>query len=76
MVLTNAQITAFFQNAEGMGIPAATVAKLAEEGISSSPDDLWDFDDKTLDKVASSLRKPHNRIPNPDPGAPPGATIA
>lgn len=74
MVLTNAQVTAFFTFADGMGIPAATVAKLADEGI-STPDDLWNFDEKTLDKVAESLRRPHDRIPNPDPGAPPGATI-
>jgi hypothetical protein len=74
MVLTNAQVTAFFTGANSMAIPAATVAKLSEEGI-NTPTDLRDFDKDTISAVADSLRRPNDRIPNPDPGAAPGATI-
>ena len=57
-----------------MAIPHATVLKLQEEGI-TSPDDLADFDKDTMAQVAENLRKPNDRVSNPDKGAPAGSTI-
>lgn len=74
MVLTAAQITAFFTDADQMGIPQRTVNQLVNEGI-ESPDDLVDFDKDTMSMVAENLRRPGGREPNPDPGAAPGSTI-
>ena len=74
MVFTAAQTAAFFTGANQMAIPNETVAALVNEGI-TSVDDLIDFDKDSLLQVAESLRKPGDRIPNPDPNAAPGATI-
>ena len=74
MVLTVAQTSAFFTNANQMAMPAATVAQLANEGI-STVSDLVDFDKDSLQQIASNLRRPGGRIPDPDPNAPRGATI-
>ena len=74
MVLTAAQIQSFFEDADQMAIPHATVIQLQSEGI-DSPDDLRDFDKDSLKEVAENLRKPTDRIPNPDPNAVPGSTI-
>ena len=74
MVLTAAQNTAFFENPDQMGIPHATVVQLQVEGISTILD-LADFDSETLKQLAENLRKPAGRIPDPNPGAAPGATI-
>jgi hypothetical protein len=75
MVFTMAQTTAFFESADQMGIPANTRAQLVNEGI-EDVSDLLDFDKDTLVQVADNLRRPGGRIPNPDPNAPAGATIA
>ena len=75
MVLTAAQITAFFELPAGMAIPHATRIQLQEEGI-DDVGDLVDFDKETLKQVADNLRRPGGRVPNPDPGAPPGAMIS
>ena len=74
MVLTNAQTTAFFEDAAQMGIPHATVVQLQEEGI-DQVDDLVDFDKDTITQVAANLRRPAGRIADPTPGAAAGATI-
>ena len=74
MVLTNAQTTAFFENANQMAIPHATVMQLRNEGI-TAVDDLEEFDADSLAQIANNLRRPGGRIPDPTPGAPPGATI-
>ena len=74
MVLTAAQIQSFFEDADQIAIPHATVIQLQNEGI-DSPDDLQDFEKDTLLQVAENLRKPGDRIPNPDPNAPEGSTI-
>jgi hypothetical protein len=74
MVLTAAQTTAFFESADQMSIPNATVIQLQNEGI-ETVDDLIDFDKDTLQQVADNLRRPGGRIPDPTPGAAPGATI-
>ena len=63
MVLTAAQITAFFTDADQMGMPQRTVNQLANEGI-SSPIDLVDFEKDTLAMVAENLRRPGGREPN------------
>jgi hypothetical protein len=61
MVLTNAQVTAFFTGANSMAIPAATVAKLSEEGI-KTPTDLRDFDKDTISgpPTLKSLVQPYS----------------
>lgn len=74
MPLTVNQTAAFFSNDDQMGIPQETVAALANEGI-TIVDDLVDFDKDSIGQVAENLRKPGDRIPNPDPQAPPGSTI-
>lgn len=75
MPLTNPQIRAFFEDADQMGLPNATVAKLAaDEGI-ASPNDLENFDKDTFEQVVDNLRKPGDRIRNPDRNAPAGSTI-
>ena len=74
MVLTAAQVQAFFTFPDQMAIPAATVTQLAEEGI-ASVQDLAEFDKDTFAQVLENLRKPGGRIPNPDPNAPVGSTI-
>ena len=74
MVLTGAQTTAFFEEAEQMGLPHGTVVQLAVEGIATVYD-LADFDKESLKAVADNLRRPAGRVQDPDPGADPGATI-
>lgn len=66
MVFTNAQTTAFFQDANQMAIPARTVTQLATEGI-VTVDDLGEFDAEDFKQIVDNLRKPP-RIPNPDGG--------
>ena len=65
MVLTNAQTTAFFQNANQMAIPVQTVAQLHNEGITTVPD-LVDFDKDSLRQIADNLRRPGGRIQDPN----------
>jgi hypothetical protein len=57
MVLTAAQTTAFFESAEQMAIPNATVLELVNEGI-NTVDDLAEFDKETIDQIANNLRRP------------------
>jgi hypothetical protein len=75
MVFTAGQTTLFFEAADQMGIPHATVVQLVEEGIDAVID-LAEFDRAALTQVADNLRRPGGRIPNPDQNAPAGATIA
>ena len=74
MVLTVAQTTTFSEHAEQMGIPHATVMQLQSEGI-TLVSDLVDFDKNSLQQLADNLRHPGGRVPDPNPGAPPGSTI-
>ena len=74
MVLTMAQTTTFFEHAKQMGIPHTTVVQLWSEGIDVVTD-LADFDKDSLQQLADNLRCPGGCIPDPNPGAPPGATI-
>ena len=73
-MLTAAQITAFFENDDQMGIPHATVVQLEDQGL-LSPDDLTEFDTEAFKEIAANLRRPTGRIPDPNPGAAEGATI-
>jgi hypothetical protein len=57
MVLTAAQTTAFFKNAQQMSIPNATVVQLVSEGI-NTVDDLAEFDKDTINQIASNLCHP------------------
>ena len=74
MVLTQAQITAFFEHEAQMGIPHATYLQLANEGITDVTD-LADFDKDSMQQLADNLRRPGGRIPDPNPGTAAGATI-
>jgi hypothetical protein len=69
MLFTINQTTAFFDNADQMGIPADTRAQLANEGI-EAVSDLAEFDKDALTQVADNLRRPGGRIPHPDANAP------
>ena len=74
MVLTAAQMTAFFENAYQMGVQHAMVVRLALEGI-QTVHDLADFDKEALQQLVDNLQCPGGRVPNPGPGAAIGATI-
>jgi hypothetical protein len=74
MVLTAAQIAAFFHEEAQMGIPNPTIAQMQAEGI-TNVQDLADFDKDSLQQMADNLRKPGGRVPDPNPNAAPGATI-
>ena len=74
MVLTAAQTTTFFKHADQMGIPHTTVMQLRAEGIDAVTD-LADFDKDSLQQLVDNLRHPGGCIPDPNPGAPAGATI-
>ena len=69
MVFTAAQTQAFFEDADQMGIPHATVQQLQNEGI-TAVDDLAEFDKDSLQQLADNLRRPGGRVPDPnDPNA-------
>ena len=72
MVLTAAQMITFFEHAEQMGIPHATVVQLQSEGITLVAD-LVNFDKDSLQQLADNLRCPGGHVPDPNPGAPPGS---
>ena len=74
MVLTAAQVTAFFEGADQMGIPHATVVQMQTEGI-TTVNDLADFDKDSLQQMADNLRRPGGRVADPNPNAEQGATI-
>ena len=57
-----------------MGIPHATVVQLPVEGVTIILD-LAEFDKETLQQLAENLCKLAGRVPDPNPGAAPGAMI-
>ena len=65
MVLTAVQITNFFTQATQIGVPAATMDRLQQEGI-TSPVDLKDFDDEALKIVKENLQRPAGRVADPN----------
>ena len=74
MVLTAAQTTTFFEHADQMGIPHATVLQLQSEGI-TLVSDLVDFNTTSLQQLADNLRHPGGCIPDPNLTTQPGSTI-
>jgi hypothetical protein len=60
MVFTNAQTTAFFEDANQMAIPALTRLQLQTEGI-VTVDDLEEFQEDTLKQIVDNLRRPSGR---------------
>ena len=74
MVLTTAPTTTFFEHADQMGIPPATVLQLQSEGI-TLVSDLADFNMTSLQQLADNLRRPGGHVPDPNPAAQPGSTI-
>ena len=66
MVLTAAQTTTFFQDANHMAIPNATRVALQQE-IITTVEDLPDFLDSDLKQIVENLRRPPGR--NLDPRA-------
>ena len=50
------------------------MVQLQAEGI-EAVSDLADFDKDSLQQLADNLRCPGGHVPDPNPGAPPGATI-
>ena len=74
-MLTAVQTTAFFENADQMGIPHAMVVQLGIEGI-VTVGDLADFNKDSLQQLADNLRKPGGWITDPNPAAAAGAMIA
>jgi hypothetical protein len=53
-MLTGLQTTQFFEGADQMAIPNATVVELVNEGI-SLVDDLSEFDKDTIGQIAYNL---------------------
>ena len=74
MVFTASQTVSFFEDADQMAIPHATVLQLLHEGIDTASD-LSEFDMKSLKQIADNLRRPGGRIADPSPGARAGATV-
>ena len=68
-----AHTTIFFEHANQMAIPHTTVSICAKriEAVA----DLVDFDKDSLQQLADNLRHPGGWVPDPNPGAPAGATI-
>jgi len=63
MVFTNGQTNSFFQEADQMAIPVATVTQLGTEGI-ESVDDLEEFKDPEFTQLVRNLQRPPD-IPDP-----------
>ena len=74
MVLTAAQMAAFFEHDAQMGIPHEMVVQMAIEGITMASD-LAEFDNDSLEQLVNNLRQPGGRVPDPNPNAAPGAMI-
>ena len=74
MVLIAAQTTTFFEHADQMGIPHATMIQLQSEGI-TLVSDLVDFNTTSLQQLADNLRQLGGHVPDPNPAAQPGSTI-
>ena len=57
MVLTAAQVTAFFEGECQMAIPHNTRVQLHSEGI-PDPSDVVDFTEEAMDMISHNLRRP------------------
>ena len=67
MPFTNAQTRAFFENANQMAIPTATINELANEGI-NDVEDLAEVDADIIKQIAANLCRPVGTIPCPTIG--------
>ena len=65
MVFTVAQTATFFEHAEQMGIPHATMTQLQSEGITLVAD-LVDFDKDPLQELAGNLICPGGCVLDPN----------
>ena len=78
MVITAAQNQAFFIDGDQMALNQLTFNRLAGESIQVI-NDLVDFDEDSLKKVAENLCRPAGQMPDPTAGqvggAPAGATV-
>jgi hypothetical protein len=73
MVFTNAQVTAFFENDDQMGIPHDTREQFVLQGI-AHPSDLAEFSAEAIDRIAHKLGV-STYVADPAPGALPGALV-
>ena len=74
MVWTANQTNAFFEHANQMAIPCATVSRLQAKGLTTVKD-LSDLDKETLKQIVENLRWLGGTIKDPNPNAKDGATI-
>ena len=74
MVWTANQLTAFFEDPAQMCVPHETRNALQAEGMITI-EDLSEFDKESIKQVADNLRRPGDRIADPNPDAAEGATI-
>lgn len=74
MVLTAAQVTAFFEGASQIATPRNTRVQLKYEGI-TDPSDRIEFTEKAMAMISQNLKRHGGRIQDPDPNASPGSTI-
>ena len=65
MTITTAQTKALFKENYQMAIPRPTLLQIQNEGITMF-DDLADFDKETLQKIADNLKRPGDRITDPN----------
>ena len=68
MVWTANQTNAFFEHADQMAIPCATVGRLQAEGL-TTVQDLSNLDKETLKQIVENLRQPGGTIKDPNPNA-------
>ena len=73
MVLTEAQVTAFFEGASQMTIPDITRIQLQSE-VMEDPGDLVDFTEEAMPMISQNLRRLRGVQDILDPNATPRAT--
>ena len=67
-MVTQAQLTAFFTNADQLGISAGTYGHLQAEGLTTF-EDLKEFTTEAVKRLGESCRRPGGMIPYPNAGA-------
>ena len=61
MVLTETQVTSFFEGASQMATPHNTRVQLQSKGT-TDPSDLVDFTEEAMAIISQNLRRPGERI--------------
>ena len=64
-MVNTAETTAFFENADSMGLRADTRQRLRDEGIDLI-DDLVDLDEPMMKAIVEIMRKPGDCVPDPN----------